>query len=131
MIFKSCREFPSPGTMALKAKEEKNYGGKKGIMAETVVAKTSDLKPGQGKTVEANGKEIALFNVGGKFYAISNTCAHQQGPLGEGELEEKTVTCPLHGWQYDVTSGLCTMPGFAKVDSFKVTVKGDEVFVDA
>ncbi len=100
-------------------------------MVEVKVASTNDLKPGQGKTVEANGKEIALFNVGGKFFAISNTCAHRQGPLGDGELEDKTVTCPLHGWQYDVTNGQCTMPGNAHVESFRVVVKGNDVFVDA
>src|ERR1043166_8519774 len=68
------------------------------------VAKTTDLPPGQGKTVEANGREIALFNVGGTFYAIDNTCKHRGGSLGEGELDGTVVTCPLHAWTYDVSS---------------------------
>ena len=50
------------------------------------VANTNDLKPGTGKAVEINGREIALFNVDGRYYAIDNTCAHKGGPLGEGVL---------------------------------------------
>lgn len=100
-------------------------------MSQVMIAKTSELKPGQGKTVQANGKQIALFNVNGQFFAIDNSCAHRQGPLGEGELDDKTVTCPLHGWQYNVTNGECVMPGMAHVPTYKVTIKEDQVFVEA
>ena len=99
-------------------------------MALVKIGKTSDLKPGEGKVVEVSGKVLALFNVGGKFFVIDNTCKHRGGPLGEGFLDGNVVTCPLHGWQYDVCSGECVMPGEVKVDSYKVEVKGDEVFVD-
>ena len=58
------------------------------------VGKVSDLEPGKGKVVEAEGDEIALFNVAGKFCAIHNVCLHQGGPLGEGELDGNRVTCP-------------------------------------
>ena len=59
-----------------------------GLMADFVTcANVNDVKEGEGKTVEANGKTIALFNVGGKIYAIDNTCKHAQGPLGEGTCE--------------------------------------------
>ena len=68
-------------------------------MAFVEVAKVEEIKSGEGKTIEANGKTIALFNSDGMFYAIDNTCAHRQGPLGEGYLDGKLVTCPLHGWQ--------------------------------
>jgi nitrite reductase/ring-hydroxylating ferredoxin subunit len=71
-----------------------------------VVAKT-ELAEGQGRALEVQGKAIALFNVGGTFYAIDNTCKHRGGPLGDGDLEGNTVTCPWHGWQYDVTTGAC------------------------
>jgi nitrite reductase (NADH) small subunit len=61
------------------------------------IAETKDLLPGTGKVVEADGFSIALFNVAGSFCAIDNTCTHQGGPLGEGELAGEVVTCPLHG----------------------------------
>jgi len=72
-------------------------------MAEFVkVAQVSDLQPGAGKVVMVKDRAIALFNVDGTFYAIDNICLHRGGPLGEGELEGCVVTCPWHGWQYDV-----------------------------
>ncbi|MBI2461390.1 MAG: Rieske 2Fe-2S domain-containing protein, partial [Candidatus Rokubacteria bacterium] len=72
------------------------------------VAEIADLAPGQGRVVEVEGKAIALFNVDGAFYAIDNTCLHRGGPLGEGELDGAVVTCPWHGWCYDVTTGANT-----------------------
>ena len=101
-------------------------------MADFVtVAKVNDLKPGEGKIVEANGKTIALFNVDGKFHAIDNTCKHQGGPLGEGTCDGNIVTCPWHGWQYDVTTGINSANPQVKVDTFEVKVEGDEVKVKA
>src|SRR5258708_25366344 len=69
------------------------------------VATTDDIPEGQAKMVEVNGKEIALFNVGGSFHAIDNTCTHVDGPLCEGEIPRREVTCPWHGAMFDVTTG--------------------------
>ena len=74
------------------------------------VAHVSDIPPGQGAVVEVDGKEIAVFNLGGEYYAIGNTCTHRGGPLGEGNLRGKVVTCPWHGAQFDVTSGEVVSP---------------------
>ena len=52
-----------------------------------------------------DGRAVALFNVDGTFYAIDGTCLHRGGPVGEGDLEDTTVTCPWHGFQYNVTTG--------------------------
>ena len=60
------------------------------------VASTEDVALGRGKMVEVSGKKIAIFNVDGNYYAIDNTCTHKGGPLSEGGLEGKEVTCP---WQ--------------------------------
>ena len=69
------------------------------------VATVDELPPGTGKTVEVQGARIALFNVGGSFYAIDNTCPHAGGPLGEGSLKGDVVECPWHGWKFDVCTG--------------------------
>ena len=75
-------------------------------MPEFVTAcATSDVLPGSGKTVTVGGKEIAVFNVDGVFYALDNTCPHRGGPLGEGELEGCAVTCPWHAWTFDLKTG--------------------------
>ena len=93
------------------------------------VAAVADVPPGTGRCVEASGKQIALFNVGGTFHAIDNTCVHRGGPLGEGELEGNIVTCPWHGWQYDVTTGVNTMDENERVDHYDVKIEGDNVLV--
>ena len=69
------------------------------------VARTEDIPPGTGKTVEVNGVWIALFNVDGSFFAVDNTCPHAGGPIGEGKLSGEIVTCPWHGWQFNVRTG--------------------------
>jgi nitrite reductase/ring-hydroxylating ferredoxin subunit len=95
----------------------------------TTVGKTSDIPPGTGKVIEAGGKTIAVFNCDGKFYAIDNTCKHRGGPLGEGSLAGTTVTCPWHGWGYNVTSGACEMDSSITVQKFDVTVEGEDILV--
>ena len=93
------------------------------------VANTNEIKTGQGKPVNANGTEIALFNIDGTFYAIENTCPHRGGPLAEGMLDDSIVTCPLHGWRFNVCTGKnVAMP--VDVRTFEGKVEGDEVFVD-
>ena len=101
-------------------------------MAKSVkVGSVSDLKPGECKTVEPNGTAIALYNVGGRYLATSNTCPHRGGPLGEGALDGEIITCPWHGFQYNVTNGQCSAPNPAlKVDAYQVSVQGNDVFVE-
>ena len=93
------------------------------------VAEVGDVPPGTGKCVEADGKQIALFNVAGAFHAIDNTCLHRGGPLGEGELEGTVVTCPWHGWQYDVTTGKNEFDHAIQLKTFEVKVEGGDVKV--
>ena len=95
----------------------------------TKVATKSEISTGSGKAVEINGKTIAVFNCDGTFYAIENTCKHRGGPLGEGSLAGTTVTCPWHGWEYDVSTGECQMDSSIKVQKFDVKVEGDDIFV--
>lgn len=91
------------------------------------VAKKDDLKPGECKVIEVNDKQVALHNVDGEFFATSNTCLHQGGPLGEGMLEGNIVTCPWHGWKYDVKTGVSPENAQVKVETFEVKVENDEV----
>ncbi len=98
-------------------------------MAEFVrVATTGEIAPGTGRCVEVSGREIALFNAGGTFFALDNTCPHRGGPLGEGELEGTVVTCPWHAWQFDLRSGE-SLTDDLKVARFDVKVEGDAVLV--
>ncbi len=99
-------------------------------MAEfTKVAKVSEVPKGSGKVIEAAGKTLAVFNCDGTFYATDNTCKHQGGPLGEGSVSGTTVTCPWHGWDYDVATGVCGLDDAVTVQTFPVKVEGDDILV--
>lgn len=93
------------------------------------IASTSELKPGECKSVQVGERYIALCNVDGAFYAMENACPHQGGPLGEGFLEGAIVTCPWHAWRFDVTSGVCQLDDSIKQPSFPTKVEGNDVFV--
>ena len=67
--------------------------------------KTGEFQKGTMKDVSVNGHEILLARVGDKYYAADNRCPHMGGKLSKGKLEGTVVTCPLHGSQFDLTSG--------------------------
>jgi nitrite reductase/ring-hydroxylating ferredoxin subunit len=95
------------------------------------VCKTADIPVGQGKTVDVRGKPVAVFNVDGTFYAISDTCLHRGGPLGDGELDGTIAICPWHGWRYDVTTGVNQLNPSVVIDRYQVKIEGDDLYVAA
>lgn len=94
------------------------------------VADVGDVKPGEGRVVEVEGRAVALFNVEGRYYAIDNTCPHRGGPLGEGDLEGAVVACPWHAWRWDVTTGANTNNPAVKLACFPVVEEGGRIFVE-
>jgi nitrite reductase (NADH) small subunit len=99
-------------------------------MAFVYAAKTRDIAPGQIREIQLDGIAIALANVGGQFHALSNTCLHRGGPLGQGSLQGNLVTCPWHGWSFDVTSGKVPGSQSAGVECYPVELRGEDVYVD-
>ena len=93
-------------------------------------AKIAEVPAGAIHEFQVAGKAVAVANVAGKFYAISDVCVHRGGPLGQGELHETVVTCPWHGWQYDVTTGKVTQNPTMGVACYATEVRDDEIFVD-
>jgi nitrite reductase/ring-hydroxylating ferredoxin subunit len=93
------------------------------------VADVSEVPPGRGKVVVVQGHPVALFNVDGAFFAVSNVCLHRGGPIGEGVLDGPVVTCPLHGWEYDVRSGKNVGNPTARLRTFHVRLEGDAILV--
>jgi len=69
------------------------------------VARVDELPPGSARQVTVEGRWVGLFNVDGVFHAVDNLCLHRGGPLCEGSVRGTVVTCPWHGWQFDVSSG--------------------------
>ena len=97
--------------------------------SKTRVAAVAELAEGQARTVDVDGRTIAVFNVGGSFYAIDNLCPHRGGPLAEGDVEGKLVVCPWHGWRWDVTTGSNANNPAVRVNCYPVTVEQGAIFV--
>jgi len=92
-----------------------------------VIGPVEDLPVGSRKTVELpNEREIALYNIDGEFYAITNFCPHKGAPLSEGILCDRVIECEWHGWQFDLRSGECLTVG-EKVATYRVIVEDDLV----
>jgi nitrite reductase/ring-hydroxylating ferredoxin subunit len=94
------------------------------------IAAVSEVAPGTGKEIVAAGRIVALFNVDGTFHALDGICPHAGGPLAKGRMTGCFVTCPWHGWQFDVTSGKHRLNATLTQPSFPVTIEGDDVFVE-
>ena len=94
-------------------------------------ARKDEIPAGSIREFQVDGLTVAIANVGDKFYAVHNTCLHRGGPLGEGELKGKVVTCPWHGWQYDVSTGKAAMNPAVAVACFPLEVRGEDIWVDA
>ncbi len=94
------------------------------------VAAVDDCPPGSAVERVAGDRVIALFNVAGAFYALDGVCPHQGGPLGDGALCGAIVTCPWHGWQFDVRTGQHQLSPRIKQPGFAVRVDAGEVLVD-
>lgn len=94
------------------------------------IAKASDV-PDPGKLlVEVDERPVALFHVGGEFYALDDVCTHDGGPLTEGLLEDCTIVCPRHGAKFDLHTGeALTMPATQPTRAHDVKIEGGEVFV--
>ena len=97
---------------------------------KVLVARASELPPGECKVVRANGREVALYNVAGTFYATDNQCLHRGGALGEGVLQGHMIICPVHYWKYDVRTGEQEVDSRLRVACFPVVVEQDDVYVD-
>ncbi len=99
-------------------------------MADFVtVARVADVPAGQGRPFTVNNRMIALFNVDGSFHALDNLCLHRGGPLAEGTIGRGTVTCPWHGWTYDIATGTMVQDPRVGVTRHETRLVGDEIQV--
>jgi nitrite reductase/ring-hydroxylating ferredoxin subunit len=112
-------------------------------MAKHVIGTVDEIPPGERKIVEIEGRSVGVFNVGGEFYALRNTCPHQSGPLCQGRLtgflmarvpgeysytrRGEILRCPWHGWEFDVKTGQSWFdPVQTRVRAYPVTVEAME-----
>jgi nitrite reductase/ring-hydroxylating ferredoxin subunit len=91
------------------------------------VARIEEVPSGTIKTVRAGDRQVALARIGDDFYALTNECAHLKGPIGEGRLEDCVVSCPWHGWQYDVRTGKNEFDLAIEIATYEVRVEDGDV----
>jgi nitrite reductase/ring-hydroxylating ferredoxin subunit len=100
-----------------------------GRIALTIRTK-NDLKPGAVRLLSIDGTEVALFRVGDRYFAVDNHCPHQHfSKLHEGFLEGTILTCPMHGWSFDLLTGSCTREG-GRLSKLTVSLEGEEVVLE-
>jgi len=95
------------------------------------IGRLEDLSAAEPKLVEVDGLRLVLVRVGDEVHALDEMCAHQGGPLSEGKLSGARLTCPWHGWMYDVRTGQCLMPTRGgSVPSYPVRVENGDILLE-
>ena len=87
------------------------------------IAPASELPGGERLFVDAGGRAIVIFNLAGNLYAIGDVCTHDDGPLGDGDVEGQEIVCPRHGARFDLCTGKATaMPAVVDIPAYPVRV---------
>lgn len=94
------------------------------------VAKISDVPNFGKKVVSVAGKEILLVNVRGAIYAVENECPHQGSPMSSAVVKDGYISCPRHGYRFNLTDGVCAEHPQYILETFPVQLNGDEIMVD-
>ena len=115
----------APGDVQVAGERSRSDGG-----AWTRVADLGEVPEGGASVVYFAGEQVALFNIGGRVYAIDNRCSHANGPLAEGQIEGTVVTCPWHNSQFDLATGEPKKtPAQKPVATYQVKLEGDAVYL--
>ena len=94
------------------------------------IAPVSELPNGERMFVDIGDTPIVVFNIGGQLFAIGDVCTHDDGPLGDGDIEDFNVTCPRHGAKFDVRTGKVTsMPAVEDIPAYPVQVRDGIIFL--
>jgi nitrite reductase (NADH) small subunit len=99
-------------------------------MASLDLADATTIVPGQSAEVVADGRIFAVYNVDGVFHVIDGICPHAGGPLGKGTLRGNIVTCPWHGWQFNVSSGQHCLNQRICQTTYAVRIENGRVIID-
>lgn len=94
------------------------------------VAEHDEIEDGTSKIVTVAGRSIAVFRIKDQYFAIQNNCLHRGGPLGEGEVRNYEVTCPWHGWKYNLVDGSFSLIPTLKVKTFPLKAGPEGIFVE-
>lgn len=93
------------------------------------VGRVADFTPGAGKMVVVGGRHVAVFRLGDAFHALDNLCLHRGGPLCDGAIDRGVVTCPWHGWSFEIATGTMVQDPRVGVSRHDVRVQDGEIAV--
>jgi 3-phenylpropionate/trans-cinnamate dioxygenase ferredoxin component len=92
------------------------------------VGTVDELKEGERLFIEIDGTPIVILYIGGEYYAIGDVCSHDDGPVGEGNVEGFEIICPRHGARFDIRSGkVLALPAFVDIPAYPVRISGDQI----
>lgn len=100
-------------------------------MSRISLINLADLPPGQSAEVVAEGKIFAVFNVDGTVFVLDGICPHAGGPLGKGSLRGDVVTCPWHGWQFQVSSGQHCLNSRICQTKYETIIEDGRIMIEA
>ena len=87
------------------------------------ITPAEDVPDGERIFIEVKGRSIVIFNLAGKLFAIGDICSHDNGPVGDGEIEETEIICPRHGARFDIRTGKATsLPAVVDIPAYPVRV---------
>ncbi|MEH6759094.1 MAG: Rieske (2Fe-2S) protein [Parasphingorhabdus sp.] len=98
-------------------------------MAEHKIGSVAAVRAGEPTKAKVDKTAIALFACGDDIVATSGRCPHAHGPLHEGEVDGTLLTCPWHGWEFDLKTGICEEDPELELQRFPVRIDGDDIWV--
>ena len=106
-----------------------NYREAQDVSLEYVpIAKIDEIAVNQRLFVEIDDLAIMVVNIAGKYFAIGDVCTHDDGPLGEGDIEEFDVICPRHGARFDLRNGKAnSLPAYVDIPAYPVRIVADQI----
>jgi nitrite reductase/ring-hydroxylating ferredoxin subunit len=94
------------------------------------ICREQDLPEGSVRTAKVMARTIAVYRIEGGLYGIEADCRHMKASIAHGRVEGHTITCPAHGWQYDITTGACLNEPWAQLKTYSVVVEDGQVYVE-
>jgi nitrite reductase/ring-hydroxylating ferredoxin subunit len=94
------------------------------------VGSVSDLAEGQAKVAQVDGQRIAIFHVGGRYYALEASCPHEGGPLADGVIEGLRIICPWHGYDFHLKIGECGLDPDIRALTYPIKVQDDDLLIE-
>lgn len=94
------------------------------------ICKDNDLKEGSAKSLKVFARNVAVFRLNGALYGLEADCKHMRASIAYGKIEGTIITCPAHGWRYDITTGECLTESWAKLKTYPVEVTDGIVYIE-